>query len=189
MTLWHQALPASLHENLYRELENALAWRQPVVRVFGRDHLTPRLTTWEGEQGVSYRYSGLTETAAGWPLVLRPVLEQVEAVTGHRFNSVLGNLYRDGSDSMGYHSDDETELGPQPWIASLSLGASRDFVFRRRSGSRHQCASISLEDNTLLLMSPGVQAHFQHALPRRARVTEGRINLTFRYIVSPRTDS
>lgn len=185
LVVWHDALPDSLYRHLYQRLEQALAWRQPVVRVFGRDHLTPRLTTWEGEHGVSYRYSGLTETATGWPAVLIPVQQHVETLTRHRFNSVLGNLYRTGKDSMGYHSDDEPELGPAPWIASLSLGATRDFVFRRRSGNRRQCAQLALEDNSLLLMNPAVQAHYQHALPRRTRVDRGRINLTFRQIVQP----
>ena len=185
LTLWRQVLPAMLVRNLYTRLEQQLAWHQPIVRVYGRDYPTPRLTTWEGEQDVRYRYSGLTETAKGWPAVLIPVLECVEAVTGHTFNSMLGNLYRDGNDSMGYHSDDEPELGAAPWIASLSLGESRDFVFRPRAGRRRQCAKIALEDNSLLLMNPAVQSRFQHALPRRAGVRKGRINLTFRHIVQP----
>ncbi len=183
--LWQPALPGPVEQNLYRRLEQALDWHQPQVTVFGRSYSTPRLTVWEGEQGVSYRYSGLTERASGWPDVLRPVLEHVESLTGQRFNSVLGNLYRDGNDCMGYHSDDEPELGTTPWIASLSLGVSRDFVFRPRYGNRKQCASLELRHNSLLLMSPAVQARFQHALPRRARVHEGRINLTFRKIIQP----
>ncbi|WP_235901817.1 alpha-ketoglutarate-dependent dioxygenase AlkB family protein [Alcanivorax sediminis] len=185
LTLWQSALPPEWACNLFAELRDSLRWHQPQVQVFGRKHLTPRLTTWQGEPGISYRYSGLTETAEGWPEVLKPVLHQVESLTGHRFNSVLGNYYRSGADSMGYHSDDEPELGPEPWIASLSLGASRDFVFRRREGDRSQCARLVLPDNSLLLMSPQVQARFQHALPRRARVQEGRINLTFRLIHQP----
>ena len=185
LTLWRQALPRAVHEGLYERLIAALAWGQSVVRVYGREHLTPRLTTWEGDEGVSYRYSGLTETASGWPPVLLPVLEHVQSITGRSFNSVLGNYYRDGGDSMGYHCDDETELGPQPWIASLSLGEVRDFVLRPRRGSRKQCAKIALPDNSLLLMSPQVQRDFEHALPRRAKVDKGRINLTFRQIIQP----
>lgn len=185
LTLWHCALPAVLLNGLFEQLGETLDWRQPEVQVFGRRHLTPRLTCWEGEAGVSYRYSGLTETAEGWPGMLLPVLAHVQEMTGHRFNSALGNYYRDGRDSMGFHSDDEPELGPQPWIASLSLGSTRDFVFRPRQGNRRQCAKIALPDNSLLLMSPGVQARYQHALPRRAGVQSGRINLTFREIVQP----
>ena len=83
---------------------------------------------------------------------------------------------------MGYHSDDEPELGPQPWIASYSLGAERDFVFRPRGGGR-QCLCLALPDNSLLLMSPDVQRRFQHALPRRQRVQAERLNLTFRQII------
>lgn len=184
MSLWQPALPDALYQNLYAQLAEQLPWHQPRVKVFGREHPTPRLTTWQGENGVAYRYSGLTEVASGWPAVLLPIHAHIEEITGQRFNSVLGNFYRNGQDSMGYHSDDEAELGPQPWIASLSLGASRDFVFRPRTGSQRQCARLALQDNSLLLMSPAVQHQFQHALPRRAGISGGRINLTFRNIVS-----
>lgn len=185
LTLWSEALPQSLYLGLYSRLLEALPWRQARVRVFGKEHLTPRLTAWCGEDGVAYRYSGLTETACGWHPALVPVVDRIESLTGQSFNSVLGNYYRNGKDSMGYHSDDEPELGSTPWIASLSLGASRDFVFRPRRGARRQCARLSLADNSLLLMSPRVQRDFQHALPRRAGVEAGRINLTFRQIIQP----
>ena len=179
--LWRGFLPAPMADDLQQQLASELAWAQPTVRVYGRDHPVPRLTAWFGDPGVRYRYSGLEHVASGWPHSLQPVLDRIMKTTGQPFNSALANRYRNGLDTMGYHSDDEPELGPQPWIASLSLGSQRDFVFRRR-GSTRQYASIALPHNSLLLMHPAVQQHFEHALPRRKRVSGERINLTFRQV-------
>ncbi|EKF74040.1 hypothetical protein A11A3_10291 [Alcanivorax hongdengensis A-11-3] len=180
---WPALLPDDQATHLLQQLTEALAWQQPQVRVYGRIHTVPRLTCWHGEAGIRYRYSGLEHCATGWPVILQPLHDAIETCTGKMFNSMLGNLYRDGRDSMGYHSDDESELGNAPWIASYSLGVSRDFVFRPKTGShRRQCFSLPLGHNQLLLMNPAVQQHFQHALPRRAGVNELRINLTFRSI-------
>ena len=187
--LWHHALPAAQHWLLQADLNAALDWQQPRIQVFGRYHTVPRLTAWHGDAGIPYRYSGHQHVADGWPDVLKPVRDTVSELCGHPFNSVLANRYRNGKDCMGYHSDDEPELGPEPWIASYSLGVERDFVFRPRGGGR-QCFSLALPDNSLLLMSPQVQQQFQHALPRRQRVQGERLNLTFRRIftgISPRT--
>ena len=180
--LWRDALPASLCGSLQAALNAQLDWQQPQVQVFARSYTVPRLTAWHGDAGIPYRYSGHQHVAEGWPAPLLPVRDAVSALCGHRFNSVLANRYRNGRDCMGYHSDDEPELGPQPWIASYSLGAERDFVFRPRGGGR-QCLCLALPDNSLLLMSPDVQRRFQHALPRRQRVQAERLNLTFRQII------
>ncbi|WP_372638005.1 alpha-ketoglutarate-dependent dioxygenase AlkB [Alcanivorax jadensis] len=184
--LWRDALPAQLSQSLQTALNNELDWQQPRIQVFGRYHTVPRLTAWHGDEGIPYRYSGHRHVAAGWPEVLRPVRDSVSELCGYTFNSVLANRYRNGEDCMGYHSDDEPELGPEPWIASYSLGAERDFVFRPRGGGR-QCLCLALPDNSLLLMSPEVQRGFQHALPRRQRVQAERLNLTFRRILTPVT--
>lgn len=189
--LWRDALPAALNRSLQAALNAALDWQQPQIQVFGHYHTVPRLTAWHGDAGIPYRYSGHQHVADGWPEVLLPVRDTVSELCGHPFNSVLANRYRNGKDCMGYHSDDEPELGPAPWIASYSLGAERDFVFRPRGGGR-QCFSLALPDNSLLLMSPQVQQQFQHALPRRQRVQAERLNLTFRRIItgiSPKTRS
>lgn len=179
--LWRNALPATQARSLQSAMNAELDWQQPQIQVFGRHHTVPRLTAWHGDEGISYRYSGHQHVANGWPAVLLPVRDAVSELCGRRFNSVLANRYRNGQDCMGYHSDDEPELGPQPWIASYSLGAERDFVFRPHGGGR-QCLSLALPDNSLLLMSPQVQQQFQHALPRRQRVQGERINLTFRLV-------
>ena len=177
--LWHMnsATPEPLMARLVRDL----AWEQPEIRLFGRWHRIPRLQHWCADEGVSYRYSGRTLPAAPWSDELRRIRHLTEQLTGLPFNSVLANLYRDGNDAMGWHADDEAELGPAPWIASWSFGASREFCLRRKGESRtgHR---INLEHGSLLLMSPAIQQRWQHALPRRQRVTQARLNLTFRQV-------
>lgn len=167
--------------DLWRDrLKQGLAWRSGRVRVFGREHPTPRLEAWFGAAGVRYRYSGQTLVADGWPERIRPLVEAVQAATGEPFNAVLGNWYRDGGDRMGWHSDDEAELGPDPAVASLSLGERRDFRLRLKADHR-RTLSIALGEGDLLLMAGALQHHWQHAVPRRARSGE-RISLTFRVI-------
>jgi alkylated DNA repair dioxygenase AlkB len=119
---------------------------------------------------------------------MTPLLEQlrsaVEAATGHRYNSVLLNYYRDGADSMGMHSDDEPELGPAPAIASLSYGATRTFILRHkhRPGDPRRTLKLDLEDGNLLLMAGRLQQNWLHGINKTARQTGARLNLTFRYI-------
>jgi alkylated DNA repair dioxygenase AlkB len=165
---------AEVFERLVRET----AWRQETVVVYGKRHLQPRLTACHGE--ASYTYSGLRLD----PLPMTPLLEQllnaVEAATSHRYNSVLLNYYRDGADSMGMHSDDEPELGPQPVIASLSYGATRTFTLRHKASKR--TLKFDLGDGNLLLMAGSLQRHWQHGINKTARPTGPRLNLTFRYI-------
>ena len=153
-------------------------WRAETVVVYGKRHLQPRLTAWYGEAG--YTYSGLTLQ----PLPLTPLLEQlraaVEHATGRRYNSVLLNYYRDGADSMGMHSDDEPELGPEPVIASLSYGASRTFILRHKRSKR--TVKLDLTDGSLLLMAGTLQAHWQHGINKTAKLVGPRLNLTFRFV-------
>jgi alkylated DNA repair dioxygenase AlkB len=153
-------------------------WRADTVVVYGKRHLQPRLTAWYGE--ASYTYSGLTLQ----PLPLTPLLEQlraaVERATGRRYNSVLLNYYRDGADSMGMHSDDEPELGPQPVIASLSYGATRTFTLRHKLSQR--TVKLELTDGSLLLMAGTLQAHWQHGINKTAKLVGPRLNLTFRFV-------
>ena len=167
---------------LFHTLCNHLPWDRPRVRVFGREHPVPRLTCWVADSGVRYRYSGLTHQGKGWPPALDTLRREVTALSGRRPNGALANLYRDGDDSMGWHRDNEPELGAHPWVLSYNLGAARDFAFRPY-GSGRQSRVIALEHDSLLVMSPEVQTHFEHALPRRRRVREPRLNLTFREIV------
>ncbi|HEX8613307.1 MAG TPA: alpha-ketoglutarate-dependent dioxygenase AlkB [Telluria sp.] len=153
-------------------------WRAESITLWGKRHLQPRLTAWHGE--AAYTYSGLRlEPLPFTPLQLE-LREAVEAACGHRFNSVLLNYYRNERDSMGMHSDDETELGAEPVIASLSFGASRTFILRHK-GTK-QTLKLGLNDGTLLVMSGNTQKHWQHGINKSARAIGPRVNLTFRYI-------
>ncbi len=169
---------------LFETLRAGLPWQVHRVRMFGREIDSPRLSCWIGDPGASYRYSGVRHAPHPWPQALSALRGRLAAETGADFNSVLANLYRDGRDSMGWHSDDEPELGPRPLIASLSLGATRRFVLRRRDDPARKLA-LELPHGSLLLMRGDTQAGWRHALPRTARVAGARINLTFRRVRSP----
>ncbi|GAB4189453.1 MAG: alpha-ketoglutarate-dependent dioxygenase AlkB [Wenzhouxiangellaceae bacterium] len=175
------AIDVALADQWLTILTTELAWTQQPITLFGKQVMQPRLTAWYGEPGITYRYSGLTLTAQPWTATLTTIRQTVEMLSGARFNSVLCNYYRDGSDSMGWHADDEPELGPEPVIASLSLGASRRFVFRRRDNHR-QRQVMELSHGSLLMMTGTTQRRWQHALPKTQRVSGPRINLTFRTI-------
>ena len=181
---WPALLEADQADQLLRRLLDDIAWQQPMVQVYGRRHRVPRKVAWIADPGLDYHYSGQHHAGRGWPDWLQGLRGAVEQRCKQPFNAVLLNLYRNGQDAMGYHRDNEPELGASPWVASYSLGASRDFVFRpyRRGGTTRQCLSLPLGHNQLLLMAPLVQRDYEHALPRRARQDGVRINLTFRYV-------
>lgn len=165
--------------SLFKQVMIQLPLHQGHVRLYGNIHPTPRLQAWFGEH--TYRYSGVTLDAQPMPSLFHSVTEALLARTGIAFNSVLVNLYRDGQDHMGWHSDDEVELGTSPQIASLSLGASRDFLIKRKDGQGTKYR-LALEHGDLLLMGGNMQHEWLHSLPKRTRVTAPRINLTFRLI-------
>ncbi|WP_028240424.1 alpha-ketoglutarate-dependent dioxygenase AlkB family protein [Stutzerimonas azotifigens] len=165
-----------------RWLERLLAetpWEQPRVRLYGREHPVPRLLAWYGD--VDYRYSGVTHRPLPWTPLLGDIRERVERAAGQRFNGLLINHYRDGQDAMGWHSDDETELGPEPLIASLSLGGARRFDLRRK-GSQRIGHSLTLAHGSLLVMGGRTQHHWQHQIARTRKPCPPRLNLTFRLI-------
>jgi alkylated DNA repair dioxygenase AlkB len=171
-------------QDLRQRLVDGLAWQQPLVTVYGKQHRTPRLTCWVADPGITYRYSGLQQVIHPWTKDLERLRELLQQQLGVRFNSLLLNRYRDGADRMGWHADDEAELDDQAPIASLSLGVARDLRFRPRRGTEAAFA-VTLADGDLLVMDPPSQRHWQHALPPRARVVAERINLTFR-VIRPR---
>jgi alkylated DNA repair dioxygenase AlkB len=161
-----------------------IPWERHRLNLFGREVDCPRLSCWIGDPGAAYVYSRTRFEPHPWTPSLLSVRERVQAFCAAPFNSVLANLYRDGGDSMGWHSDDEPELGPQPVIASLSLGAERRFRLRRKS-SRETPAKplgLPLAHGSLLRMAGDTQRHYQHDLPKLAGLTTARINLTFRFI-------
>lgn len=163
-------------------LREELPWARHRIQMFGREVLTPRLCAWVGDPDASYTYSRTHFVPLPWTPALRSLRERLQREGIGRFNSVLANRYRDGSDSMGWHSDDEGELGPQPVIASISLGATRRFRLRHRTDPS-QRVELMLEHGSLLLMRGATQANYRHDLPKTARPVGERINLTFRWIM------
>lgn len=150
--------------------------------MYGRQHLQPRLSAWVGDPGLDYRYSGLVLRPCPWTALLLRIRHDVERHAGHRFNSVLLNLYRDGRDAIGWHSDDEPELGVMPVIACLSFGATRTFRMRHKSSTTQPPLSLPLADGSLLVMAGRTQSCWRHAIPREPKVERMRISLTFRQI-------
>jgi alkylated DNA repair dioxygenase AlkB len=174
-------LPAAEADALLSTLSTDLPWEHHAVRMFGRTHSAPRLSCWIGDPGATYRYSGTRHAPRPWTPALARLRERVQEATGARYNSVLANLYRDGRDAMGWHSDDEAELGPDPAIASVSLGGVRRFALKHR-GDPSRKLDLALPHGSLLLMHGATQRHYRHALPRTSRPVAPRINLTFRQI-------
>lgn len=176
---WLEPGPA---QALFDGLLADIPWEIHRIRLFSREVDSPRLSCWIGDPDAAYTYSGTRFVPRPWPQPLLPVRERLSRELGTGFNSVLANLYRNGSDSMGWHSDSEAELGPQPAIASLSLGATRRFVLKQRRDPSVKLA-VELPPGSLLLMRGDTQTHYRHALPRTAKPVGARINLTFRRIV------
>jgi alkylated DNA repair dioxygenase AlkB len=164
------------------ELLAEVPWKQEHITLFGRRHAMPRLSCWMADPGCDYRYSDLQNVIEPWCHAASELRERVSAELGCRFNSLLLNLYRDGRDAMGWHSDDEPELDAGAPIASLSLGAARTFRFRSRSPDGPRPVALELGHGELVVMDAPTQEHWQHALPRRLRVRSPRVNLTFRVV-------
>lgn len=171
-------------DDLLATLLDRLPWEVHRIRMFGRVVDSPRLSAWMGDADAVYRYSGTRFVPHPWTPELRALRDRVAAACGVSFNSVLANLYRDGADRMGWHSDDEPELGARPAIASLSLGAERTFRFRAKAGG--EPVAIELPHGSLLKMAGDTQRLYRHELPARKRVAGARINLTFRHIAGAR---
>ena len=182
---WASLEPAFVpdHLELMARLIDALPLRQESIVLFGRSVLMPRLTSWHGDPGCSYAYSGRLFHPAPWTHELAALRDRLVAAEGCAFNSVLVNHYRDGADSMGEHADDEPELGPSRddvRIASISLGAPRRFVLRHRRTRRVH--AFVLGEGSLLVMGGTTQRYFRHHLPRTRSPIGPRMNLTFRVI-------
>lgn len=169
-------------DRAFAALQNEMAWEREVVTIVGRKVAVPRLVAWHGDANAIYRYSGLEHVPRPWTPTLLALRTRVQKVSGLGFNSVLGNWYRSGDDSMGWHADQEKSLGPNPWIASISLGAERLFKLRHNSGD--PALDLRLGHGSLLLMGGNLQHRWRHCLPKSRSVTGARINLTFRLILS-----
>lgn len=170
--------------HLFQEIEMHSRFKQNVIHIWGKDHMVPRLESWHGS--LSYTYSGMEMTPQPWYPTLWQIKLRVEELTGEQFNSCLINYYRNGEDYINFHADDERELGMTPTIASVSLGASRKFVLRRKDDHREK-KEILLHDGDVLVMKGELQSHWEHGLPKMLRVKEPRINITFRFIHGSKT--
>lgn len=176
-----QWLSAACADAWFKQLRDEIAWEQPLLHIHGRDVRVPRLLAWYGDPEARYRYSGLTHQPLPWTPLLSEIRQQVEQAVGQRLNGVLLNYYRDGQDSMGWHSDDEIELGRNPLVASLNLGGARRFDLRRKGATRIE-HSMTLEHGSLLVMAGATQHHWQHQVAKTRAPVAPRINLTFRLI-------
>lgn len=158
-----------------------LPWESMTIKMFGRDTKIPRLQCWIGDEGCEYRYSGKQLNRQIWNQDLTMIREKIYKELKIDFNSVLANYYRDGKDSMGWHSDDEKELGPNPTIASISFGSERDLVFRNKITKK--TLAIPQTNGCLILIDGETQKNWQHSIKKTRKVIGPRINLTFRNII------
>lgn len=168
-------------ENFFETLLKNIEWQQDKIKLFGKTHDVPRLTALYGNANKHYTYSGITMQPKAWLPELLEIKKKIETVARVDFTTVLLNLYRNGQDSMGWHSDDEKELGLNPVIVSVSLGASRIFKLQHKN-DKHLKQSIELTNGSLLLMQGQTQHYWKHAVPKTSKIVEPRINLTFRII-------
>jgi len=167
-------------DEIFAELETSIAWQGRTIRLFGKAHAIPRLEQWIGAPGVAYRYSGQSYVAQGWPATLAALPDRLLEEFAWQSNGALLNYYRNGQDSMGWHSDNEPELGVNPSVAILSLGQARTLLMRRIDNHQNKLV-LELTGGSLLWMSGATQDYWQHSLPKRANRT-GRISCTFRNI-------
>jgi alkylated DNA repair dioxygenase AlkB len=168
--------------NQYLEmLMQNILWKNDEVILFGKHIVTKRKTAWYGDSDYLYTYSNITKQALPWTKELSGLKQMVEEFAGVKFNSCLLNLYHNGDEGMGWHSDDEESLGKNNTIASLSLGAERKFLFKHKQTK--QIISFILEHGSLLIMKDATQRNWLHSLPKSKNIVQPRINLTFRTIV------
>jgi alkylated DNA repair dioxygenase AlkB len=182
LTLFQGFLLPKAADDHYAGLLQETPWRQERVFVWGKWHEPPRLIAWYGDAGAAYTYSGKVNTPLAWTPRLLQLRREMERACRVRFNSVLLNFYRNGNDSMGWHSDDEPELGSRPVIGSLSLGATRELLFRHKTNESMGTQRISLSHGSLLVMAGDIQKNWRHAVNKDLREAQARVNLTFRFI-------
>jgi alkylated DNA repair dioxygenase AlkB len=168
-----------IKKGLFESLKDSIEWKQGQIKLYGKVMNEGRLTAWYGDEGTVYNYSGKVNIPLAWTPELIQIKEFLKASGIGEYNSCLLNYYRDGNDSIGMHSDDERELDSDIGIASITVGGTRDFVFKHKDTG--QTVKVLLQDGDLLLMKGETQAHWKHGIPRRAQA-QPRINLTFRSV-------
>ncbi len=169
-------------DRLYTSLLKDTNWKQEDITVYGKTYPTPRLTAWYGDPQTAYTFSGSKWEPYPWNADLLFIKEKVEKAAGATFNSVLLNLYRNGADSVGWHRDNEEELGRNPVIASVSFGETRPFHIRHKFRKELARMEIPLTHGSLLLMAGPMQHYWEHQVPKTAKPISPRINLTFRFV-------
>ncbi len=168
-------------EKFFSQLQTEIAWAQEPIVMFGKKILQPRLTAYYGDSSKSYRYSGITMVPKQWTPSLLEIKNRIERYCEAQFTSVLLNFYRDQLDSMGWHRDNEKELGAEPLIASVSFGETRKFIFRNYK-NKSEKKSLDLVSGSLLIMSGQTQTFWEHSIPKEKSAKDPRINLTFRIV-------
>lgn len=181
ITLLHEVWPGVVADRFLAQLLADIDWQQHELRLFGRRVKAPRLSAWYGDHDAHYAYSGLRLVPQPWIAPLAEIKRTVETLCDCRFNGVLLNHYRHGADSMGWHSDDEPELGPEPVIASVSLGAPRVFRLKHKR-ERGRTYNLELPGASVLVMRGATQRCWQHSLPKTRRDCGSRVNLTYRWV-------
>lgn len=166
---------------LFAVLAQTINWKQEPVKIMGREIMQPRLTAWYGDKGMAYSYTGITMHPLPWTADLLKIKKAVEEVSGENFNSALLNQYRDGSDSVGWHRDNEKSLGINPAIGSVSFGESREFSLKHHKDKKLQ-KKIILESGSFLLMKGETQHKWLHSIQKSPGIAKSRINITFRTI-------
>lgn len=159
-----------------------LVWRQDSITMYGKTHPLPRMTAWHGDEGITHSYSGIKMVAVKWTPILYKLKIQLEADLNTEFNSVLVNYYRDGSDHMSYHSDDEKELGPNPIIASLSFGGTRAFHLKHKFDKSKKTFILPITNGSLVVMRNELQHFWVHKIAKTTKSVGPRVNLTFRRV-------
>lgn len=172
---------SDVNRGYFKTLKETIEWGQDEIMMFGKRTKVPRLTSWYADPNVKYSYSGLELIPRQWTPELIELKSMAEKLSNQTFNSVLLNYYRGGADSMGWHSDDEKELGTNPIIASITFGYPRRFLIRERTDFKNK-KEIELEDGSVLVMQGDFQETYQHSIPKTAKKVGERLNLTFRTI-------
>tara|TARA_B100000963_G_scaffold359897_1_gene388679 strand:+ start:967 stop:1545 length:579 start_codon:yes stop_codon:yes gene_type:complete len=167
---------------IFNALKTYTEYEQRIIKIFGKEINAPRLEAFYSKNKQNYSYSGQTLEGNIFTPMIEDICMEVEAFTGACFNSVLINVYRDGQDSNGWHSDNEKELGINPVIASLSFGASRNIHFRHNKTNLKK--TIEMENGSIMVMGGAIQHHWKHQVPKTSKVKSTRINMTFRWIIS-----
>ena len=181
--LYEIEMPLS-YDFMFRKLDEQTKWRQESVRIYGKQYQQPRLVALYADPDKRYDYSGISMHPLPWTDLLREIKRRIEDCTDATFNAVFLNFYRDHNDSMGFHSDDEKELGKNPVIASLTFGATRTFLMKHKSRKDLPLVKIPLEAGTVLLMKGATQHNWKHGINKQTTPCGPRINLTFRTLLS-----